>query len=154
MTWIPSASSNRPWNIRKSCFLPSCPHQVCEYYVLGYWSTATIEVCVIWLTTKLKRRRGAVWTPKKLQLSYEIANGALVALFKPYGAVTATPLLFYCVFISTQSHGAYFVHSQSARHRMAFYKVLRDSIAKMKMPFRFWSVEGNFTASSLSFSII
>lgn len=57
MTWIPSASSNRSWNIRKSYFLPSCPHQVCEYYVLGYCSTATIEVCVIWLTTQLKRRR-------------------------------------------------------------------------------------------------
>lgn len=30
---------NRSWNIRKSFFLPSCPHQVCEYFVAGYRSS-------------------------------------------------------------------------------------------------------------------
>uniref|UniRef100_K1PUD7 Uncharacterized protein n=1 Tax=Magallana gigas TaxID=29159 RepID=K1PUD7_MAGGI len=37
-----------------------------------------------------------------------------------YGAVMATLLHFYGVFIGTQSHGAYFVHVQSTRRRMAF----------------------------------
>lgn len=129
MTWIPSASSNRSWNIRKSCFLPSCPHQVCEYYVLGYWSTATIEVCVIWLTTKLKRRRGAVWTPKKRQLSYEIANGALMALLETlrcsHGDTTsfllrvyqyAEPRCVLCAFSKcAPSHGI--LQSSSRFHR-------------------------------------
>lgn len=61
----------------------------------------------------------------------ERTNGAFGALLRnlPYVTVTATPLRFYCVFMRTQSHGAYFVHAQSGRRRMAFYNVLDDPTA-------------------------
>lgn len=49
--------------------------------------------------------------------------------WRPYVIVTATPLRFHCVFMRTQSHGAYFVHAQSVRRRMAFYNVLDDPTA-------------------------
>lgn len=41
--------------------------------------------------------------------------------WRPNGTLTATSLLFYCVLIRTQSHGAYFVHIYSMCHRMTFF---------------------------------
>lgn len=61
----------------------------------------------------------------RLAVFSERVNGTLVAGWRLYGAVTATSLCFYFMFIRSraQSHGGYFVHVQNARHRMEFYNV-------------------------------
>lgn len=53
--------------------------------------------------------------------------------WRPYGAVTATELRFDCGFIRMQSHGAHFVHAQSAYCRKTFYNMLGDPIATYMM---------------------
>lgn len=65
----------------------------------------------------------------RLAVFSERVNGTLVAGWRLYGAVTATSLRFYYVFIRMQSHGAYFVHVQNARQRMEFSNVQSDPTA-------------------------
>ncbi|XP_065942716.1 multiple epidermal growth factor-like domains protein 11 [Magallana gigas] len=56
----------------------------------------------------------------RLAAFLERTNGALVALLETLRRCHGNPLRFYDVFIRTQRRGAYFVHNQSARRRMAF----------------------------------
>lgn len=89
------------------------------------------------VTGTLRRHKGLrqvsvqVQSTLRLAVFSERVNGTLVAGWRLYGAVTATSLRFYCVFIRSraQSHVAYFVHVQNVRQRMEFSNVQSDPTA-------------------------
>lgn len=81
MARIPSTSINRSWNILKRSFLHGHPHEVWEYYIACYYTTAIVQsfrsLADNALETSWRHRINPKWTQKTRQESAMIAAAAL-----------------------------------------------------------------------------